>query len=105
MAVTPGLVRGVGSCSGDNGHAAGCHFDGGVDDVEPLIARECWSLAGGAAGNEEVDAGVDLPRDQVAQSGVVDGAILMKGSDEGGAASTELHRDKIARMKGEENLD
>jgi hypothetical protein len=42
-----------------------------------------------------------LPRDQIAQGGVVDGAVLMKRGDQSGAASTKLHRDKIARMSGE----
>ncbi len=95
------LVRRVRGCAGNDGDASGGDFDGRVDDVQPFVVRESRSLAGGAAGDEEIDARFDLPRDQIAQGGVVDGAVLMKRSDQSGAASTKLHRDKIARMSGE----
>ena len=97
------VVRGVGGGAGDDGNASGCDFDGGVDHVEPFVVRESGSLAGGAAGNEEINAGFDLPCDQIAQGCVVDGAVLMKGSDEGGATATELHRNKITRMGSDGN--
>ncbi len=94
-----GVLGGVRSGSGDNGHAAGNDFDGEVDDVQPFVVRESWSFAGGAAGNQEINSGFDLPGHQVAQGRLVDGAVLTKWSYQRGAASTELHRIKIARME------
>ena len=115
MALTPGraasslgfldgFVRGVGRGSGDDGDASGYDFDGGVDDVQPFVVGERGRLAGGAAGNKKIDSRFDLPRDQIAQGCVVDGAILMKGSYEGGATATELHRNRITRMRVEGKL-
>ena len=109
MALTPGraaislrlldrIVRGVGSRAGDDGHASGRDFDRGVDYAQPFVVSERGSLAGGAAGHEKIDARFDLPRDQIAQGRVVDGAILMKRSDECSATATELHRNRIARV-------
>ena len=97
------FVRGVGRSSGDDGDAPGCDFDGGVDHVQPFIVSERGRLAGGAAGNEKINAGLDLPRDQIAQGCVVDRAILMKRSYERGATATELHRNRITRMRVEGN--
>jgi hypothetical protein len=59
---------------------------------------ERGSLAGGAAGNQKINPGLDLPCDQIAQGRVVEGTILMKGSYEGSATATELHRNRIARV-------
>ncbi len=97
------VVRGVRRGSGDDGDASGGDFDGGVDHVEPFVVGERGRLAGGAAGNEKINAGLDLPRDQIAQGCVVDGAILMKRSYECGATATELHRNRIARVRVEGN--
>ena len=94
-------MRRVRGCAGDDGDASRDDFDGGVDNVQPFIMGQSRSLARGAARYKEVDARFYLPRDQIAQGGVVDGAVLMERSNQSGAASTELHRDKIARMSGE----
>ena len=98
-----GVVRGVGGRAGHDGDASGDDFDGGVDDVQPFVVGERGSLAGGAAGNQEINAGLDLPRDQIAQGSVVDGAVLMKRSYERSATSTELHRNRITRVRVEGN--
>ena len=62
--------------------------------------RERRGFAGRAAGNQKIDSGLDLPRDQIAQGRFVDGAILMEGGDESCTASAKLHETKIARMGG-----
>src|SRR5579872_3543242 len=93
-----GIVRGIGGCARHDRDASRGDFDGGVDDMQPFVVRESRSFAGGAAGNKEINAGFDLPGDEIAQGYVVDGAILMKGRYKSGATSTKLHRDKIARM-------
>ena len=98
------VVRRVGRRSGDDGHAPGRDFDGRVDYVQPLVVRERGRLAGGAAGNQKINAGLDLPRDQIAQGSVVDRTILMKRSYQCSATSTELHRNKITRMRSEGKL-
>ena len=98
------VVSGVGRRSGHDGDASGDNFDGGVDHIKPLVVSECGRFAGGAAGYKKIDAGLDLPRDQIAQSNIVDGAILMKGSYQCGATATELHRNRIARVRVEGKL-
>ena len=99
-----GVVSGVGRGSGNDGESSGRDLDGRVDDVQPFVVVERGSLAGGAAGHKKIDAGLDLPRDQIAQSRVVDGTIRMKGSYECSATATELHRNKITRMGAEGKL-
>ena len=42
-------------------------FERDLDHAQVLGARERGALAGGAAGHQEIDAGVDLPADQRAQ--------------------------------------
>ncbi len=103
MAFTPGraatsLAFSTASCvelevaPATMGTRPGRDFDGGIDDVQPFVVSEGRSLAGGAAGNKKIDAGLDLPRDQIAQGRVVDGTILMKRSYKCSATATELHR-------------
>src|SRR5581483_4963933 len=96
-------MSGIGGCSGDDRHPPGGDFDGGVDYVQPLVPRESRGFTGGAAGDQEIDAAFNLPRDEIAQGRVVEGAVLMKGSDESGATAMQLHRDKIARIGKERN--
>jgi hypothetical protein len=74
------------------------HLDGRIDHVQPFIVRERRRLAGGSARNEKIDAGLHLPRHQVAQGSVINRAILMKGSYERCTTATELHANKITRM-------
>ncbi len=95
------LMGCVGGRAGDDRHASGGDFNGGVDYEEPFVVGESGSLAGGAAGYKKVDSRLELPRHQVAQGSVVDGAILTKGSYECSAAATELHRNRIARVGAE----
>src|SRR5450631_263680 len=92
------IVRGVGGRAGHDRYASGDHFDRRIDYIEPFVVGERRSLAGGAAGNQKINAGLDLPCDQIAQGRVVEGTILMKGSYEGSATATELHRNRIARV-------
>src|SRR5215469_1848886 len=95
------FVCGIGRCAGYDGDAPGGDFDRRIDDMQPLVAGESRCLASGAARNKEIDAGFNLPRDQIAQGSVVESAILTEWSDQSRAASTKLHRDKIARMRTE----
>jgi hypothetical protein len=96
-----GFVGGVGGGSGDDGDASRSDFDRSVDDMEPLVVRESRRFSSRPAGNEEIDPGIDLPRDKVPQSCVIDRAVLMKRRYECSATSTKLHMDKIARMRVE----
>src|SRR5579863_1617216 len=52
-------------------------------------------FSGRTARHQKVDAGVDLPTDQFAQSLFIQAAILLKGSDKGGTATTQLHWKRI----------
>ena len=99
LAFSTASLRRVGSGSGHDGHASGHDFDGDVDDPQPLVVRKSRSLAGGAAGNQKINSGLDLPCHQVAQGGLVDGAVLTEGSYERCTASTKLHDNKITRME------
>src|SRR5580700_4116038 len=62
--------------------------------------RQSGSFASGAAGNQKIDSGLDLPCHQVAQGRLVDGAVLTKRGYKSGTASTKLHENKIARIGG-----
>ncbi len=55
--------------SGDNGDAPGGDFNGDVDHAQPFFVTERRRFAGGAAGHQKIDAGLDLPRHQIAQRG------------------------------------
>jgi hypothetical protein len=99
------VVRRVRSRSGDDGDASGHNFDRGIDHVQPFVVGERGRLAGGAARNQKINARLDLPRNQIAQGCVVDRTILMKRSYQCGATATELHRNKITRMRAEGKLD
>src|SRR5580692_4024316 len=94
----------VGSSAGHDGHAPRHDFDGDIDNPQPLVMRQGRGFAGGPAGNQKIDSGLDLPRHQVAQRRLVDGAVLTKGSYESCTASAKLHENKIARMGGLANL-
>src|SRR3981081_2654748 len=66
--------------------------------MQPFIAVKSRRLASGAAGNEEIDPGLDLPGDQVAQGVIVDGAVLSERSYKCRATATQVHVHKISRM-------
>ncbi len=87
-----GRVRGG---AGHNRHAPSRHFDRDIDDLQPFVVRKRGRLAGGAAGDQKIDARFHLPRDQVAQGSLVDGAVLLEWSDQCRTAATELHEIKI----------
>src|ERR1700694_4096488 len=57
--------------------------------------REGRRLTGRATGNQEINPRFHLPRHQVAQGSVIDGAILSKRSDQSRTTATELHEIKI----------
>src|SRR5580704_7388031 len=97
------LVRGVGSCTSNDRHASGDDFNRSVDYKQPLVMGKSGGLASGAARNQKINAGFHLPRHQVAKSGIVDRAILVKRSYQCGATTTELHTNKITRMRVERN--
>jgi hypothetical protein len=59
---------------------------------------ESRRLARSAAGDEEINAALDLPGYQVAQGSVVNGAILMKWSDQRCTTAAKIHLIKIARI-------
>jgi hypothetical protein len=52
-----------------------------------------------AAGNQKIDTRFDLPRYEIAQGGIINGTVLMKGSNQRCPASPHLHVIKIARIE------
>ena len=94
-----GIVRGVRSRTRHNRHTPRRYLDGGVDHVQPLVMAESRRLASGSAGDQKIYARLHLPCHQIAQSSVVNRAILMKRSDQRGTTATELHVNKITRMR------
>src|ERR1700691_1234885 len=90
----------MGSGARNNRRAPRHDFDGDINSLQPLVVRQSGSFAGGAAGNQKINSGLDLPRHQVAQGGFVDGAVLTKGCYESCTASSKLHETKISRMGG-----
>lgn len=60
---------------------------------------ESRRLASGPAGDQEIYARLDLPCHEVAQSSVINRAILMERCDQRGTTATELHVNKIARTR------
>ena len=89
------FLRGVRGRAGHDGHASGGDFDGHVDHVQPFVVRERGRLAGGAARNQKVNSGFDLPCDQIAQSSFIHGAVGSKRRHEGSTTSSELHGIRI----------
>src|ERR1700723_2832221 len=81
-----------------DGHASSDHFNRDVDDPQPLVMRQGGSFAGGAAGNQKVNPRLDLPCQQVAQGGFVDGTVLTEGSYQRCTTSAKLNENKISRM-------
>ena len=65
-----GLASVVGSCTRHDGHAAAGSLDGQVDNAQPFVVRQGRRFASGAAGHKEVDARLNLPAHQFAQSAV-----------------------------------
>ena len=49
-----------------------------VDGVEPLVFLERRRFAGGTAGHQKIDAGVDLPIHQSAQSLLIDRKVRVR---------------------------
>src|SRR5713101_5784903 len=62
----------------EDGYLALSQFDIDLHDAEMLLACECRALAGSAAWNEEVDACLDLPLDQLAQRLFVERTVFPK---------------------------
>src|SRR5713226_7006196 len=75
------ILRGIRRCSRDDRHATGGHFNSDINHRQPLLMGKRRSFAGGATRNEKIYAGLDLPGDQIAQSGFVNRAVLLKRCD------------------------
>ena len=68
-------MRVVAAGAGEDGHLALGLFDRDLDDAEVLVAGERRALAGGAAGDQKIDARFDLAAHQPAQSRFVQRAV------------------------------
>ena len=75
--------------------APGGDLNSRINYAEPLVMRKRRSFTGGAAGDEKIYTGLDLPGDQIAQGGFVNGAVLLKRRYQSCAASPQLHNIKI----------
>src|ERR1700719_1053555 len=71
----------------EDGHFALGDFEGELDDAEMLGVRERGAFSGGAAGDEEVDACVELAGDERAEGLLVERAVSAKWRYECGAGS------------------
>src|SRR5271166_5140281 len=94
-----GFARVVRRGASHDGHTTVGGLDGQVNHAQPLVVQESRRLAGSAAWDQEVDAGLHLPAHQVAQGGLINASILLEGSYEGGAASTQFHDNRIILYK------
>jgi len=79
----------VGAGPGDHpdtgtGRPLGRDFDGRLDESFAFGLAQGGGLAGRAARDETVDAGQDLPADQPAEGGLVEGAVGGERGHEGG---------------------
>src|SRR5208282_3432265 len=77
----------VAAGAGNDAHPAARLFDRDLDDAVELRVRERRAFARGAAGHEEIDAGVDLALDETAQRLLIEGLVPPKRSDQRRAAS------------------
>ena len=93
-----GVVRGVRGGSCDDGHATRSNFDRHINHAQPFIVRERWGFASCAAGNQEINSRLNLPRNQISERRLVQRSILMKRCDERRTASAKLHENKITRI-------
>ena len=76
------------SGTGHNRYSPSRYFNRDIENLQPFIMRKRGRFAGGAAGDQKIDARFQLPRDQVAQGSLVDGAVLLEGSDQCRTAAT-----------------
>src|SRR5260221_1621935 len=65
----------VSASAGENRHFALGYFESELDNTEMLGVGERGAFAGGPAGDEEVDARVNLALDESADGGFVEGAV------------------------------
>ena len=81
------FARVVAARAAQHRHLALGLFDRDLDDAQMLGARERGAFAGGAAGNQEIDSGIDLAADQPAQRLFIERQIAPERSDQRRAAS------------------
>src|SRR4029077_8658504 len=85
---------------------SGHDFNRDVDHAQPLVVRKRRSFSGRSARNQEIDSGLHLPGNQVAQGRLIDRTVLMERSDQSSSTSTQLHIIKITltRVVGKPDL-
>src|SRR5262249_25843133 len=81
------LVRVVAAGAGEDRDLVAGFFDHQLDDASALGGGEGRGLAGGAAGDEKMNAGVDLPSGETTHTRLIQGAARGKRGDEGGSAA------------------
>ena len=86
-----GLQGVVGAGSGNDRHPALDRFDGQLDDPLVLVKAQGGRLAGGAAGDDAVNAAGDLKFDQVNQTLFIDPALVHGGDQCGYSAFKSFH--------------
>src|SRR6267143_4005104 len=75
------------ACTPEDWHLTLSQFDGDLNDAKMFFVRERGALAGCSAGNEEVDACLDLPKDQTTKSRFVERTVGTKRGDKCGAGA------------------
>src|SRR5262249_30180711 len=83
------FARVVAAGAGEDRHAAAGLLDQSLDRPEPLLVRERRALAGGAARDQEVNAGVDLPAAEATDGRLVEVAGAGERCDQRRADSGE----------------
>ena len=91
-----GVVR----ATGPDGDAPGGGIDDGAEGLDPLLLFEGGGFTGRATGDDEVDAGLDLPFDESAKGVGVDRTVGAERSNDCSAQTSGIHQEKFI-PKGE----
>ena len=81
------FARVVSAGTGQHRNFALGFFKRDLDDAKVLVARQRRALARGAAGDQKVDPGFDLPPHQTPQRGFIQGQIRLERRDQRRSAS------------------
>src|SRR5215471_3123854 len=79
----------VSTCAGEHRYTTFGQIQGQLHDTEMLFMRESGALAGGAAGNQEIDSRVELALHQQAQRRFIQGTVGTKRSNHRRTASNK----------------
>jgi len=85
--------------SGPDGYASGGSIDDNADGADPLRFVEGGGFSGGSAGDDEVDAGVDLPIYKAPESRLIDRAIRLERRNDSRTTTHCFHDESVYRWR------